>query len=197
MLGGLSLQDAAGGLVSGPAVQRHRLALLSYLALRCPRQAGRDTLHALLWPERDTRTSRRLLNLAVHALRRTLGREAIRSVADGLVLDPTIVTSDVAQFESALAQGHRGRAAAMYHGPLLDGFFLPGSPPFDRWADTVRAQYATRYAGLLEELARERESAGDWRGAAEWWQRLVLIDRGNGTVVRRLMLALEAMRDRA
>jgi TolB-like protein/Tfp pilus assembly protein PilF len=113
------------------------------------------------------------------------------------VLDPTIVTSDVAQFETALAEGNRCQAAAMYHGPLLDGFFLPGSPPFDRWADTFRAQFATRYSAVLEELAKERERTGDWRGAAEWWQRLVLIDRGNGTAVRRLMLALEAMRDRA
>lgn len=197
LLGGLSIQCPSGLLVSGPAAQRHRLALLAYLALRGPQQASRDTLIGLLWPERDDRAGRRLLNLAVHTLRRALGREAIRSVADGLALDPAGITTDVAQFEGALAARDWSRAALLYRGPLLDGFHLPAAPEFDRWAADARTQVAGRYAAILENLAKERECSGDWRGAVEWWQRLALTDRGNGAVVRRLMLAQEAMRDRA
>jgi len=113
------------------------------------------------------------------------------------VLDPCSVTSDVAQFESALHEGDGAGAVSCYRGPFLEGFFVPASPEFDRWSDATRTHYAGRYTALLETLARARESDGDWRGAADWWQRLVAIDRGNGVAVRRLMLALEAMRDRA
>lgn len=197
LLGGASLRGPGGHLVLGPAVQRHRLALLAYLAVRGARPVSRDQLLATLWPERDTGCGRRLLNLAVHAVRQAVGREAIHSVQDGLVLDPACVTSDVAQFETALERHDWSRAVAVYHGPFLEGFHLPASPPFDSWLDTTRTRLAARYAALLERHAREHEGEGDWRGAAEWWRRLADLDRGNGTVVRRLMLALEAMRDPA
>ena len=197
LLGGISVQSPCGVLVSGSAAQRHRLGLLAVLALRGTRPTSRDMLLGLLWPEKDSRFGRRLLNLAVHALRQVLGRNAIRSVTDGLVLDPGFITSDVAEFEAATSEGDGARAVSCYQGPFLEGFFLPCSPEFDRWADATRAHFAGRYATLLEALARARESAGDWRGAVDWWQRLFAMNRGNGVVVRRLMLALEAMRDRA
>lgn len=197
MLGGISVRCPGGELVSGSAAQRHRLGLLAYLAMRGTRPTSRDMLLAMLWPERDAPGGRRLLNLAVHALRQALGKTAIQSVTDGLVLDPCCITSDVARFEAALSEGDDAGAVACYQGPFLEGFFLPASAEFDRWADSTRAHYATRYAALLENLARDRESVGDWRGAVEWWQRLVAVNRGNGVVVRRLMLALEATRDRA
>jgi TolB-like protein len=176
-------------------VQRHRLALLAFLALRGPRPASRDTLLAILWPDRNGPGARRLLNLAVHAIRQVAGRDAIRSVSDGLMLDPGVIASDVIRFEAALDRQDWVRAVGAYQGPFLEGFHLPGSPEFERWLDATRIHLAGRYAGLLELRARDRENEGDWRGAVDWWQRLVRLDLGNGAVVRRLMLALEAMRD--
>jgi TolB-like protein/Tfp pilus assembly protein PilF len=140
---------------------------------------------------------RRLLNLAVHALRRALGRTAIRSVTDGLVLDPSAVQSDVADFEAAITNGALTEAASLYQGPCLEGFRLPAAPEFEHTIEATRTRLAARYAGVLESLAKAQENVGDWRGATEWWLQLVALDRGNGTVVRRLMLAQEAMRDRS
>ncbi len=197
MLGGISVQAPDGELISGPAAQRHRLGLLAYLAMRGSRPASRDALLGMLWPERDAAGGRRLLNLAVHALRQALGKDAIRSVTDGLVLDPCCIATDVARFEAAINEGDEVRAVNCYQGPFLEGFFIPASAEYDRWTEGNRSQLAARYTGLLENLAKEREGAGDWRSAVEWWQRLVSVNRGNGVVVRRLMLALEATRDRA
>jgi DNA-binding SARP family transcriptional activator len=195
LLGGASLRRTTGELMAGPALQRHRMALLTLLALRGQRPVSRDHLMAMLWPERDAIAGRRLLNVALHALRQTLGRETIRSVADGLVLDPEMLTSDVAQFEYALDREDWNHAVELYQGPFLEGFYLAGSTEFDQWQEMTRSRLAGRFAALLESRAREREGEGDWRGAVEWWQRLVDLDRGNGAGVRRLMLALEAMRD--
>ena len=52
LLGGLSLQGDRTTL-TGPATQRHRLALLALLAVSGSRTLSRDKLIALLWPERD------------------------------------------------------------------------------------------------------------------------------------------------
>src|SRR5262249_9131983 len=123
MLGGISVQAPGGELVSGSAAQRHRLGLLAYLAMRGSRPASRDTLLGMLWPERDAAGGRRLLNLAVHAIRQALGKDVIRSVTDGLVLDPCCITSDVTRFEAAINEGDEVRAVNCYQGPFLEGFF--------------------------------------------------------------------------
>src|SRR6186997_2060241 len=69
LLGGPSL-SGNGSTLTGPATQRHRLALLALLASSRSRPQSRDKLVAWLWPERDMAHARNLLNQGVHALRR-------------------------------------------------------------------------------------------------------------------------------
>jgi DNA-binding SARP family transcriptional activator len=57
LFGSPSLPGEDGALLSGPAVQRHRLALLALLALSPGHCASRDKLMGYLWPERDSGTS--------------------------------------------------------------------------------------------------------------------------------------------
>ena len=45
-------------------------------------------VYALLWPEKDTSSARRLLNLAVHVLRAALGEGVIASTGDALLFSP-------------------------------------------------------------------------------------------------------------
>src|SRR5690348_13144203 len=94
LLGGACLR--AGDVpISGPPAQRHRIALLTLIVATWPRPLARDRALALLWPERDTPGARRLLNLALHVLRSTLGDGAIVSTGDGLVLDPSHLSCDL------------------------------------------------------------------------------------------------------
>src|SRR5690606_24986031 len=134
LLGGASLEGDAGPL-TGPAVQRHRLALLALLAGARREGVSRDKLVAWLWPYSDAVRARGLLKQAVHAVRRALGPEAILSAGDELRLNDAIVASDVDAFEQAVAAGDPAAAVAAYAGPFLDGFFLGGSPEFERWTD--------------------------------------------------------------
>ncbi len=196
LFGGASLVDERGP-VSGPAAQRHRLALLALLAVAPGGKASRDRLIAHLWPESGEAGARRLLNVSLHALRKQLGEDALASLADDVQLRPGAVPSDVGRFRAALEAGERREAAGLYAGPFLHGFHLGGAGEFDRWAEGVRDGLARAHQEALEALAEEAAAAGDARAAAGWWRRLAAEDPTCARVALRLMDALERAGDRA
>ena len=172
LLGGPSL-CGNGSTLTGPATQRHRLALLALLASSRSRPQSRDKLVAWLWPERDVEHARNLLNQGVHALRRAIGEAGIISVQDELRLDPAAVACDVVAFEDAIAAGELERAIGLYTGPFLDGFHLPGASEFEHWADGERDRLRRSYARSLESLAEAAEERREWSSAVERWRGLV------------------------
>jgi DNA-binding SARP family transcriptional activator len=167
LFGGVSLVGEGGPLV-GPAVQRRRLGLLSLLAAAPEGGVSREKLIGYLWPETDSEQARRVLADSVYSLRKALGPEAIRAQGDSLRLNPAVIGSDVGAFREALARGDRQAAVVLYQGPFLDGFFVPNSAEFERWAEDVRERCAREVAQALEALGEEREREGDRRGAVEW-----------------------------
>jgi DNA-binding SARP family transcriptional activator/Tfp pilus assembly protein PilF len=188
---GASALSGPDGPLTGPPVQRHRLALLALLVLSPRRSGSRDRLLARLWPERDTEHARRLLNQAVHALRRALGADTIRSVADELQLDTTRLDCDVVRFEEAVASGDHAAAVRLYGGPLLDGFFLEESPDFEQWVQRERDRLSGLFGAALESLAQHAESQGQWAAAVEWWKQRATHDPFDSRVALQLMQALE------
>src|SRR5919108_1097885 len=94
LFGGVGLKDERG-FITGPAAQRHRLALLALLAVHRD-GVSRDKLIAYLWPERDSKQGRNLLKQGVHALRRALRDDAILAAGDELRLNSSVVQTDVA-----------------------------------------------------------------------------------------------------
>lgn len=195
LLGGASLRGQDGPL-TGPPVQRHRIALLALLATSPHEGLSRDKLVAYLWPESSGERARNSLKQAVHAIRRTLGPEAILSAGDVLRLNPEVVQSDVAAFTAALAAGEPARAVECYSGPFLDGFFLGRSPEFENWAGAERERLAAAYAAALEVLAEREEAAGNAASAVPWWRRLATTAPGSSRIALRLMRALAAAGDR-
>jgi TolB-like protein/Tfp pilus assembly protein PilF len=195
LLGGLSLENETGAL-AGRAVQKRRLALLSLLAMAPSRALTRDKLIGRLWPESDTEQARHLLSVALYELRKALGDEAVISRGDEVALGAEVHT-DVQAFEEALAEGALQRAAELYAGPFLDGFYLSDAPEFERWVDEERDRLARRRQAALEKLAEERSAAGDAPGAAEAWRMLAQADPFNSRVAAGLMQALAAAGDRA
>lgn len=192
LFGSPALLDAHGDPLIGRAVHRHRLALLALLALAPGRAATRDRLIATLWPENDTENARQLLSQAVYQIRKVLGERSIITVADELRLNDEVVTADVAEFATALAEGDGTAAAALYAGPLLDGFFLPDNSEFERWADRERERHSAAYARSLETLAETAAEQGMWARAAEWWRIRAAHDPYDSRVALRLMQTLHA-----
>lgn len=195
-LGGLSLQSSERS-APGRSTQRKRLALLALLATTRNGGLSRDKVMAYLWPEREEEQSRHALSQALYALRRELGEASIISGIDELRLNHELVSSDVAQFNAAVAARDLQKIVAVYAGPFLDGFHLPDAPEFEEWAAQRRTEYERGYTAALDELAAQSLSAGEAKKAAEWLQARAAVDRLNSEVALRLMRALAAAGDRA
>lgn len=196
LLGTVSI-EGPDGVVTGRAARRHALALLVLLAVSRSRRVGRDKLIGYLWPESGTSAARNLLNQSVHALRRAMGRDAIRSEGDELVLNPDAVVCDVWAFEEALESGEAERAVELYAGPFADGLFLTDALKLERWVDGERERLRRGYVKALEELAEGASARGDAEGASGWWGTLRGEEPYNANVTLGLMRALESAGDRA
>ena len=192
LFGGPSVTASGDDAIKEIAIQRRRLALLAILALAEDRAVSRDKIIGLLWPESDIEHARNLLNVAVYALRKVLGDEAITSDAAGIRLNSALIQSDVADFEAAAARDDAPAAIALHTAPFLDGFFIADAPDFERWAARERDRLGRLYCELIEKLAEQSEQEGDFDRAADWWKLWAAYDPYDSRVTLRLIRALDA-----
>jgi DNA-binding SARP family transcriptional activator/TolB-like protein/Tfp pilus assembly protein PilF len=160
------------------------------------RALSRDKLMGLLWPEKDEDQARHLLSVAVYEIRKELGEDVLQSRGDDLVLDATLLGSDLDDLRLALEEESLDRAIALYAGPFLDGFFLSGSTEFDQWVEQERDRVAHDIGRAFEDLAERLENAGNALGAVDAWRRLAALDRYNSRIALRLVGALAAAGNR-
>jgi len=196
LFGGLTLL-VDDELTTGTATQRRRLALLALLAIARGRGLSRDKIVAYLWPESDARRARHGLNQLLSAQRRHLDSNDLFLGTKTLRLNPAVISADVWDFEDALDRGAPEVAERFYVGPFLDGFFLPGVPEFERWAESERDRLARRCAQALDALAAAAAAAGDHRRAGEWWRRAIELNPFDTETTVRLVEASVAAGDRA
>jgi DNA-binding SARP family transcriptional activator len=165
------------------------MALLALVAAAGSRGASRDRVIGLLWGETGEEHARHTLSQHLYSLRRDTGRDWITATPASLRLDPA-VSSDVAEFQEAIAAGELERAAFLYTGPFLDGFYLPAAPEFERWAEEERARL---HRGALRAL----ETLAERTGAVAWWGRLAELDPLSARYAGGQMRALAAEGDQA
>ena len=191
-LGGLAVEKD-GTRCGGAGSRRKTLALLALLAAAGKKGLSRDTLLGYLWPETDADRGRHLLKQACYALRRDLDEPDLFLGRAELRLNPAVVASDVQAFEDASRQGDLARAAALYVGPFLDGFYLDGAGEFEHWAQAQRTRLANRASAALETLATAAAARGDHRVAAERWRQFAALDPLSSRAALGLMTALAAL----
>src|SRR5262249_29251376 len=150
-------------------------ALLALLATAGDRGWSREKIVALLWPESDEEHGRNSLSQALGALRRDLASDPVIGVAE-LRLNPSAITNDVGEFERSIACGALDRAAELYRGPFLDGFFLRGLGDFERWTDGHRRRLHEMHAAALERHARAAADESDHELALSLWKRLAALE---------------------
>ena len=192
--GGVALRKG-GELHTGAASQKRRLALLVMLAAAEGRPVRRDQLLAALWPEADGDHARHALRQALHALQRALETDALFIGTDALELDPSLLSSDVQDFDRADQEQALERLIGVYKGPFLDGFHVSDAPGFERWAEVQRARRATTYVAALEKCAQRDESRGDHASAVAWWRKLAAEEPLRAVPTLGVMRSLVALGD--
>ncbi|HVK02867.1 MAG TPA: AAA family ATPase, partial [Armatimonadaceae bacterium] len=148
MLGGLRVRCRDRTLARFPS--RKAAALLAYLALNPGRFHARDALAEMLWPDAPRASQLHNLRLTLSRLRGMLAPDDALLDADRLAvrLDPDAFTTDVAEFEDAVARKDPDAARALYAGPLLPGLN-------EEWVLLPQA----RLEALREQLDEGREAA--------------------------------------
>jgi len=175
--------------------QPKRVGLLAYLRLRASvGPVRRDTLLGVFWPDLSQERGRRALSQALYVLRQSLGNGLVEAVGqDAVGVDPTRIWCDASRFEEALAEGDPEEALTLYRGDLLEGFFLPDAPEFERWLDEERTRLKTLAADAARGLADREEAAGNPLGAARWARRSVqLMPYDERSAVRLIDLLIDA-----
>ena len=114
-LGGLRLERAEGGVVTGVAAQQRALVVLAAIALAGVKGVSRDWLVALLWPESEEERARHVLAQLLYNLRRGLDAQSpIAAAGRQLWLDLSVVRADVRTFLDALREGSDAGALAAH-----------------------------------------------------------------------------------
>lgn len=145
-----------------------RFRLLAYLAVTGS-WVTRTRLAALFWPEHEpssARTNLRKLLLEV----RQLGLPNLEEAETGLRWCPS---TDLAEFEAAVAAQAWDRATALVQGPPLDGVESgPVSPAFEAWLQYERARILTPWRrGVLAALEQADPGTG-----VPWCRVLLKVD---------------------
>lgn len=194
MLGGLNIHGPRGP-VGDRLPQRRPLAVLGALAAARAKGLSRAKLIGMIWPDDDETRARHHLSDALTSIRHSLGHAAIHADGEMLYINEAEVRCDVALFEDALAEGRLEDAVAVYQGPLLDGFYVPGAGELEEATGRQRRRLADAYAAALERLAHAASESGHHRSASDWLRRLVAHDPYSTRVVLKLVAELEEAGD--
>lgn len=186
LLGKLELSDHQGRSVP---LQAKRAALLAYLAIARPGPwHRRDRIVAMFWPEFDEGRARGALSKSVYYLRRSGGSELVLGRGDQeLGLRSSDLWCDVAAFEGAIRSGALEDAAALYRGPLLEGFHLAGAPDFSHWLDTERGRLHRLALDVSRDLVALAVATGKRADAIRWARQGLLWSPTDETGLRRLL----------
>ncbi|MFW5951117.1 MAG: BTAD domain-containing putative transcriptional regulator [Gemmatimonadota bacterium] len=136
---------------------RNRSALLVYLAVE--REATRDALMGLLWPDRPPARARHLLSQTLYELRQELGEGWIEAVGERLQATAEL-EADAVDMALAAESGDHDRAMALYGGSFLPGAALAVSRPMEGWIDAQQARL-TRLHRRARREAIDARVAGD------------------------------------
>jgi DNA-binding SARP family transcriptional activator/TolB-like protein/tetratricopeptide (TPR) repeat protein len=174
--------------------QRLRCGLLVHLSI--VRECTRDSLLALLWPDRASESARHALSQNLYELRRTLGDGWLEARGDSLVAT-TALCSDVVEFEHAVESHDHAAALATYGGPFLDGVYLAPSHEFEEWVERQRSRLARLHRRARREHVDERIAAGDHRTALRIASEAVAVDPFDDEMQHQLIALLARTGDRA
>lgn len=177
------------------SAQRRALAVVAMVAAAGPAGVSRDVIAGRLWPESEESKAKLSLRQILHVVHTQLGEPELLGTGPDLRLDAARCTSDVAEFRQALSSGNVERAALLYSGSFLAGFFLRQAPAVDEWIEGERAELARLAQRAIEELAGQAAASGAHEHALTQWRRLVAMEPLSGRLAASYMQSLANVGD--
>ena len=143
-------------LASNGKAQKKTLELLKALVALGARDVDAGTFADALWPDADGDAARSALDMALHRLRKLLGRDDAVLMRDGKAsLNADVCWLDVWAFESGLEQGDAGRALE-----ALSRLAAQQRARFELAAAGARTAAPTPFAHACSRWAARPNSAG-------------------------------------
>ena len=191
-------------------------ALLAYVFVEGSQPRRRETLTGLLWPDQPEESARTSLRQALYKLRQILGSQDEEGETGFLLVSPQTIqldpgasyTLDVVEFTDLVAacRTHRHRkpehcascharllkAAELYRGDFLEGFFLEDSQPFDEWLVLKREGLRRNVLEVFARLARHYEARSEHEQALHYAFRQLDLEPWREDVHRQVMGFLAA-----
>jgi DNA-binding SARP family transcriptional activator/tRNA A-37 threonylcarbamoyl transferase component Bud32 len=175
------------------------LGLLAFLTVGASRGFHRrDSLIGVFWAELDQGRARSAVRQSLYRLRLFLGEGVVVTRGDDEVaVSETEFWSDVRAFEEALSGGDREAALDLYRGDLLEGFYVPEAPEFERWIDERRKQLRQLASTAAWELADQEAARRMTRAAGTWSRRARDLAPLDERLLRRVIKLLDRLGDRS
>ncbi len=189
---------------------RKAIALLAYLAVSGG-QPTREQLADLLWPDLDRERARATLRRTLSALRTGLSGKWLHTDRTRVWLNGDNRGSDVDQVRELVRIDHAhgpdrlcpecvpplAKAAALFRGPFMAGFYLRDSFDFEDWQRREEEHQQRVLREVLDRLGLALAAAGRFAEAAEAARRRIALDPLDESAHRQLMQCLVWNGDRA
>jgi adenylate cyclase len=186
ILGEFRLRDGSGNEI--PVRSPKLRALITYLALHPDQPIKREFLANLLWGEGPEAQARQSLRQALLSLRKTLGNETIDTDDQTVIFRSAAARTDVAVFESDVAEGRLDDAATTYHGDLMVES-AARSDAFEEWLGRERTRLRDLACTTLEALGDRLLRDGESARMIQVGKQLQALDPWRETGLRLLMTA--------
>jgi DNA-binding SARP family transcriptional activator/Tfp pilus assembly protein PilF len=172
--------------------RRKAIALAGYLALNQGPQS-RDTLAALLWPERGQTNARNSLATSLNQLKKLFGFEFALNNREQVLIHPDLkLWVDVNQFKQIIVgyKAHQHpekdlcpdcldaltRAIELYRDDFMSGFFIPDNESFENWKRAQTEDLRQELLKVLRKLGHFHASRGEFEQSIHHARRWVKED---------------------
>lgn len=180
------------------------LGLLAYVAVEGVRPHRRESLSALLWPDKPYSAALGNLRSALRDLRKALCERdspspcLLATSAEIYINRQSDYWLDVAAFEALLRSGRGGdlgietleQAVELYRGPFLEDLVLSGSTGWEEWVLIKREACHRQMQRALSALVGRYETRREYERAIAWAQRAIELDPWQEEMHRQLMRLL-------
>ena len=198
-LGPAELVGPEGADTAAVLARPKLLGLLSFLTVGATRGFHRrDALIGVFWAELEQDRARSAVRQSLYRLRQFMGESTIETRGDDEVgVSAHAFRCDVRAFEDALQRGDREAALQLYRGDLLEGFYVPDAPEFERWLDQRRKELRQLASNAAWEVAEQEAAQGMTNAAGRWSRRARDLAPLDERLLRRVIKLLDGMGDRA